>query len=84
MTADDSRNLPEGQRAELIDGELWNMAAPSRVHQHVQMQVSTAFNSLIQEHDSEYRVYGAPFDVPVASGVFPGLEINFGQVIAMV
>ena len=30
-TIDDIYNLPEGQRAELIDGELYMMAAPGRV-----------------------------------------------------
>jgi len=32
-TIDDIYNLPEGQRAELIDGELYMMAAPGRIHQ---------------------------------------------------
>lgn len=29
-TIDDIYNLPDGQRAELIDGELYRMAAPIR------------------------------------------------------
>ena len=32
-TSEDYWNLPEGQRAELIDGQLYNMAPPSRMHQ---------------------------------------------------
>ena len=32
-TIEDIYNLPDGQRAELIDGELYMMATPSRVHQ---------------------------------------------------
>ena len=33
MTADDYWALPEGVRAELIDGELWDLAASSQLHQ---------------------------------------------------
>ena len=32
-TIDDIYNLPDGQRAELIDGELYMMATPSMIHQ---------------------------------------------------
>lgn len=31
-TSEDYWNLPEGRRAELIDGQLYDMAPPSRVH----------------------------------------------------
>ena len=33
MTADDYWARPEGVRAELIDGELWDLAASSQLHQ---------------------------------------------------
>ena len=32
-TSEDYWNLPEGRRAELIDGQLYDMAPPSRMHQ---------------------------------------------------
>ena len=32
-TIDDIYDLPDGQRAELIDGQIYNMASPSRTHQ---------------------------------------------------
>lgn len=31
-TIEDIYRLPDGQRAELIDGELYMLAAPGRVH----------------------------------------------------
>ena len=34
-TAQDYWNLPEGTRAELIGGELYSMAPPSRTHQAI-------------------------------------------------
>ena len=32
-TSNDYWNLPEGEHAELIDGQLYAMAPPSRIHQ---------------------------------------------------
>ena len=32
-TINDIYALPEGQRAELIDGQIYNMAPPKRIHQ---------------------------------------------------
>ena len=40
-TSEDYWNLPDGQRAELIDGKLYNMAPPSRIH-HGSCQVYPA------------------------------------------
>lgn len=34
-TAEDYWSLPEGTRAELIDGGLWDLASPSRLHQEL-------------------------------------------------
>lgn len=34
-TIEDIYNLPEGQRAELIDGELYMMATPGMIHQRL-------------------------------------------------
>mgnify|MGYP001067192287 CR=1 FL=1 len=36
-TIEDIYNLPEGQRAELIDGELYMMATPNRIQQRLVM-----------------------------------------------
>ena len=32
-TIDDIYALPEGERAELIDGQIYMMSTPSRIHQ---------------------------------------------------
>ena len=39
-TSEDYWALPEGTRAELIDGELWDLASPSRTHQEIVLEVS--------------------------------------------
>ena len=35
FTEDDYYHLPENIRAELIDGQFYNMSAPSRIHQEI-------------------------------------------------
>ena len=62
-TADDYWNLPEGVRAELIDGEFWDLAAPSRKHQEIVIEVSTRLKRFIEEHGGPCKVYPAPFAV---------------------
>ncbi|TYS13252.1 Uma2 family endonuclease [Rossellomorea vietnamensis] len=52
----------EGGRFELIDGEVFNMSpAPSRRHQQVLRELSTAFSIFLREEECE--VFFAPFDV---------------------
>ena len=34
-TIEDIYNLPDGQRAELIQGEMYMMATPGRIHQRL-------------------------------------------------
>ena len=36
-TTDDIYALPEGQRAELINGVIYDMAPPNRIHQEIVM-----------------------------------------------
>ena len=40
FTVDDIYELPEGQRAELVDGKWFDMATPSRVHQRIVTSLS--------------------------------------------
>ncbi len=62
-TAEDYWNLPDGVRAELIDGELWDLASPSRIHQEIVMEVSAGIKNYINEHGGSCKVYPAPFAV---------------------
>ena len=39
---EDYWNLPDSQRAELIDGQLYAMAPPYRIHQKLIMEISAA------------------------------------------
>ena len=62
-TIDDIYNLPDGQRAELIDGELYMMATPSRIHQRFVMVLSNSIFNYIQSKNGDCEVYPSPFAV---------------------
>ncbi|MCD8104969.1 MAG: Uma2 family endonuclease [Lachnospiraceae bacterium] len=62
-TIDDIEALPEGQRAELIDGVIYDMATPSRQHQRISMMLSTAINNYISSKNGKCEIYAAPFAV---------------------
>lgn len=62
-TSEDYWNLPEGERAELIDGQLYNMAPPSRIHQELVMELSGTIRDYIRSNNGECKVYPAPFAV---------------------
>ena len=62
-TIGDIYSLPEGERAELIDGQIYDMAPPSRHHQEISMELSTAIQSYIRSKKGICRVYAAPFAV---------------------
>lgn len=63
MTIEELDRLPEdGNRYELIDGELFVTPSPFEPHQRARMRLSGRLYSFVEEHDSG-RVYTAPFDV---------------------
>ncbi len=62
-TIDDIYNLPDGKRAELIDGELYMMATPDRIHQRLVMMLSNSIFNYIQAKNGDCEVYPAPFAV---------------------
>lgn len=62
-TIEDIYALPEGQRAELIDGELYMMAPPSRRHQTIVGELSFTIRQYIKKKGGSCTVYDAPFAV---------------------
>lgn len=62
-TIEDIYALPEGQRAELIDGKLYNMAPPSTSHQRIVFRLSSAINNYIQQKSEACEVFISPFAV---------------------
>ena len=62
-TIEDIEALPEGERAELIDGKIYYMSSPSRIHQRISMSISTDINNYIKANKGSCEVYAAPFAV---------------------
>lgn len=62
-TVDDIYALPEGKRAELIDGKIFYMAPLSTKHQRLLNFISTEINVFIRNNSGECEVLPAPFAV---------------------
>ncbi len=62
-TIEDIYALPDGERAELIDGQIYYMAPPSRTHQKLSMLLSNEISDYIKRNNGNCEVYAAPFAV---------------------
>lgn len=62
-TVADIEALPEGERAELIDGELFRMDAPTWTHQEILGELFLNIKLYIKHHKGKCRVMPAPFAV---------------------
>lgn len=62
-TTDDILALPEGVRAELIDGKIYYMASPTLTHQRLLVGLSAQIYNFIREHGGDCQVLPAPFAV---------------------
>jgi Uma2 family endonuclease len=62
-TTEDIYALPEGQRAELIDGQMYMMAPPNFRHQKIIMELSSVIHQYIKTHGGNCEVIPAPFAV---------------------
>ena len=62
-TIDDIYTLPDGERAELIDGQIYYMAPRSRTHQKISWKLHQAIGNYIDSKDGKCEVYAAPFAV---------------------
>lgn len=62
-TADGVYALPDGTRAELIDGNIYYMAPPSREHQEIVGELFTEINNYIRLKKGSCIPFIAPFAV---------------------
>lgn len=62
-TVADIEALPEGTRAELINGEMFMMASPSRTHQRLLGDMYVQIYNYIASKKGKCEVYAAPFAV---------------------
>ncbi|MCM1267746.1 MAG: Uma2 family endonuclease [Bacteroidales bacterium] len=62
-TVADIEALPERERAELIDGELFKMEAPTLTHQRILVQLLRRLSDYIERNKRNCEVLPAPFGV---------------------
>ena len=62
-TVEDIYALPDGMRAELIDGQIYYMALPSTRHQRFLNFINTEINMCIRKNHGKCEVFPAPFAV---------------------
>ncbi len=56
-------SLPDGERAELLDGKIYYMAPPNTKHQRLLNYISTEINLYIRGKNGDCEVFPAPFAV---------------------
>lgn len=64
-TLEDVFALPEGTRAELIDGKLYYMSSPKRIHQQILAELFRVVANYIYAHNGKCKPYFAPFGVKI-------------------
>lgn len=62
-TIEDIYSLPEGQRAELIDGQIYDMAPPNTRHQILVSKLNQKIANYIDSKGGDCKVIPAPFAV---------------------
>lgn len=62
-TIEDIYNLPDGERAELIDGQIYYMAPPSTTHQRILSHLHLEIGNYIRSSNGPCEVFPAPFAV---------------------
>lgn len=62
-TIEDIYALPDGKRAELIDGQIYDMAPPNTAHQKISWKLHQTIGNYIDSEKGNCDVYAAPFAV---------------------
>ena len=62
-TTEDIYALPEGKRAELIDGAIYDMAPPSTRHQIIVGELYATIRNFIKTHGGNCKPFISPFAV---------------------
>lgn len=62
-TIEDIYALPDGERAELIDGKIYYMGPPGWTHQKISRRLHQAIANYIDSREGTCEVLAAPFAV---------------------
>lgn len=64
-TLEDYYALPDERRVELLDGVIYDMAAPSVIHQHIIIKMVVAIDNHITKNNGRCLVLASPVDVQI-------------------
>ena len=67
FTVEDIEHLPDGVRAELIDGQIFYFAAPRTVHQKLQAELFYALLHHVKTNEGTCSVFAAPLSVKLVN-----------------
>lgn len=62
-TIDDIYDLPDGERAELIDGKIYYMTPPNTIHQRISGYLHNEIYDFIKGNAGQCEVFATPFAV---------------------
>ena len=65
-TAEDFEALPETRHVELIEGNFYDMCAPSKAHQTVVFYLAQELGKCVDRHQGDCQIFIAPFGVKLA------------------
>lgn len=64
-TLDDYYAIPDNRRVELIDGVIYDMAAPSMIHQYIIMRLCSELYGYVEKNGGDCVVLPSPLDVQI-------------------
>lgn len=73
-TIKDIEALPEGERAELIDGEMFRMDSPELTHQDILGELAMIVRQYIKSRNGDCKVFFSPFAVYINNDEYNYVE----------
>lgn len=73
-TTEEREQFPEWRRTELIDGVIYDMAAPSTIHQDICHEIFNQLDHCIYVNHCPCRVYMAPTDVRLDNDEYTAVQ----------
>lgn len=62
-TIEDYYALPDDKRVELIDGYIYDMASPNRIHQDIVVEIYSQIREFVKRKKRKCKVYISPLDI---------------------
>ena len=82
-TVEDFEALPETRHVELIEGNFYDMCAPSKAHQTVVFYLAQELGKCVDSHNGDCQMFIAPFGVKLSADnktiVQPDISISCGK-----